>query len=186
MIKEYYLCGSTKTPGAVIYWQIDRDKKIRTGKIMEYDPTTGKRSGMIDWVHSYNENYTLRQCFFGEHLISINKPVAIVESEKACPIMSVCNPAFTWIAAGGSNGLSYDKCKALKGLNVTLFPDQGKYHDWKKKAEEIGLECTISIEAEEWYEKGLIGKGEAIDDYYLKIVKELGPGAINYNPVWFQ
>ena len=30
------------------------------------------------------------------------------------------------------------------------------------------------------------GKGEAIDDYYLKIVKELGPGAISYNPVWFQ
>ena len=33
---------------------------------------------------------------------------------------------------------------------------------------------------------GLIGKGEAIDDYYLKIVKELGPGPINYDPVWFQ
>ena len=147
---------------------------------MKYDPETGKRFKSKEyvygkspgWVHSYDKNYVYKPCFFGEHLISINKPVAIVESEKACPIMSVCNPAFTWIAAGGSNGLSYDKCKALKGLNVTLFPDQGKYHDWKKKAEEIGLECTISIEAEEWYEKGLIGKGEAIDDY-INLAKKL-------------
>ena len=63
MIEKYYLCGSIKNPGAVIYWQIDRDKKIRTGKIMEYNPETGKRSGLIDWVHSFNEDYVLKQCF---------------------------------------------------------------------------------------------------------------------------
>ena len=168
MIEKYYLCGSIKNPGAVIYWQIDRDKKIRTGKIMEYNPETGKRSGLIDWVHSFNEDYVLKQCFFGEHLIGSGKPIAIVESEKAAPIMSECNPAFEWIGSGGSNGLTYEKCMVLKGLDVTLFPDQGKYKEWKNKAEEIGLKCEISIEAEEWFEKGLIGKGEAIDDYYLK------------------
>jgi len=27
----------------------------------------------------------------------------------------------------------------LKGLDVTLFPDQGKYKEWKQKAEEINL-----------------------------------------------
>jgi len=63
MIEKYYLCGSIKNPGAVIYWQIDRDKKIRTGKIMEYNPETGNRSGLIDWVHSFNEDYVLKQCF---------------------------------------------------------------------------------------------------------------------------
>ena len=92
--------------------------------------------------------------------------------------MSVCNPAFTWIAAGGSNGLSYDKCKALKDLTSHYF-HQGKYHDWKKKAEEIGLELFLLK-----LRSGM--RKDFIDDYYLKIVKELGPGAINYNPVWFQ
>ena len=41
-----------KTPGAVVFWQIDRDNNIRTGKIMEYNPETGKRSGLINWVHA--------------------------------------------------------------------------------------------------------------------------------------
>ena len=83
----------------------------------------------------------------------MGKPIAIVESEKAAIIMSQCNSAFTWIAAGGSNGLTYEKCMVLKGLDVTLFPDQGKYKEWKNKAEEIGLKCEISIEAEEWFKK---------------------------------
>jgi hypothetical protein len=81
----------------------------------------------------------LKQCFFGEHLIGSGKPIAIVESEKAAIIMSECNPAFECIGAGGSNGLTYEKCKVLKGLDVTLFPDQGKYKEWKQKAEEINL-----------------------------------------------
>ena len=98
--------------------------------------------------------------------------------------MSECNPAFTWIATGGSNGLTYDKCMILKGLDVTLFPDQGKYKKWQNKAEEIGLKCEISIEAEEWFEKGLIEKGEAIDDYYLKIKKSLDVEPVKIDSEW--
>ena len=100
--------------------------------------------------------------------------------------MSECNPAFTWIGAGGSKGLTYEKCKVLKGLDVTLFPDQGKYHEWKKKAEEIGLKCEISIEAEEWYEKGLIGKGDAIDDYYINLAKKVNSKIVKTDPEWDQ
>ena len=45
IIKKFELSGVSKNPGAVIFWQIDRDYKIRTGKIMCYDPKTGKRQG---------------------------------------------------------------------------------------------------------------------------------------------
>ena len=50
---------------------------------------------------------------------------------------------------------------------------RGMYEEWRKRASEIGLKCAISIEAENWFEKGLIGKGEAIDDYYLNLNKEV-------------
>jgi len=56
---------------------------------------------------------------------------------------------------------------------VILFPDHGKYEEWKKKASEISLKCAVSTEAEKWFKKGLIGKGEAIDDYYLNLNKEV-------------
>mgnify|MGYP000291622744 CR=1 FL=1 len=81
---------------------------------------------------------------------------------------------------------SSDSIKVLKGLDVTLFPDQGKYHEWKKKAEEIGLKCEISIEAEEWYEKGLIGKGDAIDDYYINLAKKVNSKIVKTDPEWDQ
>ena len=54
---------------------------------------------------------------------------------------------------------------------MTLFMDRGNHEEWKKKASEIGLKCAISTEAEKWFEEGLIGKGEAIDDYYLNLNK---------------
>ena len=136
------------------------------------------------WVHSFNEDYVLKQCFFGEHLIGSGKPIAIVESEKAAPIMSKCSPAFEWIATGGSNGLTDEKCMVLKGLDVTLFPDQWKHKEWKNKAEEIGLKCEISIKAEASFEKCQIGKGEAIDDYYLNIMKTLDSTPVKINPEW--
>ena len=105
-----------KILGAVIFWQIDKNKKVRTGKVMDYNPDSGKRIGYPSWVHSFAPDYSLRQCFFGEHLIQIDKPIAIVESEKAACILSVCNPYFTWIASGGSSGLNQKKCEALKRL----------------------------------------------------------------------
>ena len=168
IVQKYKLCGSTKNPGAVIFWQIDKAKKIRTGKLMEYDPVTGKRSGYINWVHSFNEDYGLKQCFFGEHLITREKVIGIVESEKTACIMSYILPNRTWIASGGSNGLTKEKCSALKGYEVVLFPDHGKYKEWSDKALEIGLNCQISIDCEEWFEKELIKKGEDIADYYLR------------------
>lgn len=68
--------------------------------------------------------YELRQCFFNEQLLQDKtKPIAIVESEKTAIIASVYLPQFIWIAAGSKEGLNLNKCQALKGLTVTLFPD---------------------------------------------------------------
>jgi len=52
-IGENYALGATKT-SEVIFWQIDMQGKVRTGKIMQYNPDTGRRlkheSGAIETV----------------------------------------------------------------------------------------------------------------------------------------
>jgi hypothetical protein len=41
VILDYFLSGTKDK--SIIYWQIDKQGRIRTGKIMQYNPETGKR-----------------------------------------------------------------------------------------------------------------------------------------------
>ena len=41
-LMEDYRLGATRD-GAVIFWQIDRENKVRTGKVMQYNPEDGHR-----------------------------------------------------------------------------------------------------------------------------------------------
>jgi hypothetical protein len=156
---ENYLLGATKNK-EVIFWQIDVAGKIRTGKIMQYNPETGKRikhqNGAINWVHNklkktkqLPDNFNLEQCFFGEHLLNTYpvKTVAIVESEKSACIASCVLPELIWLAAGSLNGLTIEKCQVLKGRNVVLYPDLGAYEKWSFKAMQIQNQsvCNISV-----------------------------------------
>lgn len=156
---ENYALGATKNK-EIIFWQIDMTGKVRTGKIMQYNPPTGKRikhkSGAIDWAHNklkqkkqLSEDFNLQQCFFGEHLLKIypEKLVAIVESEKSAIIASCIMPELVWLAAGNLNGLSVEKCQVLKGREVMLYPDLGAFEKWSQKAVEIQKQynCKITI-----------------------------------------
>ena len=165
MINTYHLGTSGED---VIFWQLDQDYNIRTGKVINYDRETGKRRGLPSWVHNYL-NQTYKQCLFGLHLIGQNnKPIAIVESEKSSVIMSWINPHFNWIATGGISNLSNSRLEVIKGRELTLFPDQGAYELWDNKAKEIGLNYKISKECEYWYNDNLIDAKDDIADYYLK------------------
>jgi len=76
--------------GTTIFWQIDTLGNLRTGKLIKYDPNTGKRIKepfvATNWVHTfqYEDKFDLLKCLFGEHLLSedLTSPIALVESEK--------------------------------------------------------------------------------------------------------
>jgi len=152
-----YLLGAARNR-EVIFWQIDINGKIRTGKIMQYNPQTGRRVktgyGGINWVHhklkksnpSFSE-FNLRQCYFGEHLLRLypDKPVAIVEAEKTAVIASMIYHDYNWLAAGNLNGLNVEKSRVLRGKNVILYPDAGCYDRWLHKAEQINRELTLHL-----------------------------------------
>jgi hypothetical protein len=150
LIAKYFLGSTIRKHGGVIFWQVDAEGNIRTGKIIHYNPETGKRlkePDSVGWVHSQKydakhyvfPDFNLHQCFFGEHLLKedSNKDVAIVESEKTAIIASVYLPQFIWIATGGKYGLNDNKYNVLNGRRVVLFPDINAYSYWKGKATEL-------------------------------------------------
>lgn len=135
-----------------IFWQVDYQGHIRTGKLITYNATTGKRIKKsyppASWVHSvmHPSGFNLKQCLFGEHLLrhSPNKPVAIVESEKTAIIASAKIPDFLWLATGSINEFKPSKLNILKGRRVIAFPDLGAYDYWFKKASMLHFNIEVS------------------------------------------
>lgn len=149
---EYFIGTSRHWPGATVFWQIDTKGKIRTGKIMLYSPTTGKRVkdpfNHITWVHKAlkQPDFELKQCLFGEHLLQDKtKPVAIVESEKTAIIASVYLPRFIWLAVGSLTNLNTERFSVLYGRTVILFPDLNGFEKWNDNAKEFSHIARISV-----------------------------------------
>ncbi|MEM9981833.1 MAG: DUF6371 domain-containing protein, partial [Bacteroidota bacterium] len=148
LISRYFIASSKHWKGATVFWQIDTQGKIRTGKIMLYNPTTGKRiKEHIHWAHKAlkQPKFELEQCLFGEHLlIDTTRPVAIVESEKTAIIASIYLPEFIWLASGGLS-FNINRCNVLKERTVILFPDLNGFEKWSNKAEELSQLATVFV-----------------------------------------
>ena len=175
----YFLGTSKHWNGANIFWQIDFEGRIRTGKVMLYNPDTGKRVKEpyphINWIHKLGKyiEYNLNQCLFGEHLLSEypNKPVAIVESEKTAMLCAAYCPDFIWLASGNLNNLSAKRVQPLRGKKVKLYPDTGAYKIWKQKAEKLkdiaSFEVSSLIETKATPEQ--LKQGYDIADYLTSL-----------------
>jgi len=152
LISTYYIGTAAHWPGATVFWQIDRCGRIRTGKVMLYEEN-GRRVKVpynhINWVHAllYNkEDYNLKQCLFGEHLLlERDAPVALVESEKTAIIASGYFPEFIWLASGALHNLKPEICSPLIGRDIVLFPDLGATQKWKTKAKSISYFCNVIV-----------------------------------------
>lgn len=152
LVSRYFIATSKHWNGATVFWQIDTQGKVRTGKIMLYSPTTGKRVKNLElpvyWAHKAlkQTEFELKQCLFGTHLlIDKTKPVAIVESEKTAVIASVYLPQFIWVAVGSLTNLNAEKCSILKGRTVTLFPDLNGFDKWSSKAKELSHLAIFTV-----------------------------------------
>lgn len=152
LISRYFIGTSKHWPGSTVFWQIDLQGKIRTGKIMLYDPDTGKRIKVpfshITWVHKALKKpaFELQQCLFGAHLLQDQgKPVALVESEKTAVIASAYLPQFIWLAVGSLTNFSAERCSILKGRSVFLFPDLNGFEKWNSKAKELSALATFTV-----------------------------------------
>jgi len=149
-VTRLYRVG-TSSDGWAIFWQIDDEQRVRSGKLMKYENGHRIKEGYSqDWIHSklkrtgHLEAFELVQCFYGLHLLD-QKPVAIVESEKTAIIASEYLPGFTWLASGQLNGINEYKMRALKGRKIALFPDIGAFEQWNEKAQELSHIADIKV-----------------------------------------
>ena len=171
-LQEKYNIGTAKN-GGTIFWQEDIQGRFRTGKVFYYKTDGHRDKERASWfIHKkVKENFNLKQCLFGEHLlkdINVQTNVALCESEKTAVLMSILEPDFIWLASGGSEMLNAERLKVLTNENIllTVFPDNGQFDKWKEKTRFIANR-QIDYSVENAYNEGIIDKGADILDLYL-------------------
>lgn len=138
-----------KWKGCMLFWQIDKDFTVRTGKIMEYGDN-GKRvkgdsspdgAPHVTFFHCRKyADFNLNQCLFGEHLLNSypeGQEVNIVEAEKTALACYIKNPKKLYLSVGGLQNIREKTMRVLHDRKIIFFPDKGKAFDmWKKKVSE--------------------------------------------------
>ena len=179
--QQYHVGTSKKWGGSTVYWQVDKENNVRSGKIMLYNPETGHRvkderyGARVNWVHSELKlyNFHLQQCLFGEHLLPYypDRTVMLVESEKSALIASQFVPEYLWLATGGMQGCFNTRAmQVLKGRDVILFPDLGGFDVWNGKVPLLRPICksvVVSTFLEERATEEQKANGLDIADYLL-------------------
>lgn len=144
MVREYYIGTSHHWQGSTVFYQVDQFGRVRRGKVMQYNPTNGKRvkkpKDLITSVHALMKlGEKPPQCLFGEHLLRKypDMTIGIVESEKTAIIASGVFGDCIAVACGGCGNLTNAMCEPLRGRDVVLFPDNGKLAEWGEKGSQM-------------------------------------------------
>lgn len=175
-ILRYFIGTSSFWNGATIFWQITPEQKVAAGKVMLYDKTNGKRVkhpfNHINWMHKVLkiENYNLKQCLFGLHLINgyCGQKIAVTESEKTAIIMSIFKPEYIWLATGNRNNFKKDILTPIKRYEIIAFPDQSEYLNWSETAKLLNKE-GFKIKCSDILENKNYPEGYDLADVFIEI-----------------
>ncbi len=168
VIELYYLGTIQKgyRKGAITFPFIDKAERIRAIQVKQFDDanhTTGTdflhsmlsrhyqkiNRTLPDWLKAYEKQDKKVSCLFGEHLLTKypDNPIALVEAPKTAIYGSLyfgvpkLKERFLWLATYNLTSLTYDRCKALHGREVYLFPDLSKngraFELWANRAKEL-------------------------------------------------
>lgn len=199
VLSDYHI-GTTRK-GWTIWWQIDEQQRVRTGKMMEYkdDGHRVKDEGYhSDWIHSalfrdkrhpeYDEDkQEMHQCLFGLHLLDrykrkgIDQQVCLVESEKTAILMATAygnNAKQVWMACGGLENLTNDRLRPLleQERKIVIYPDRDGIDKWKAKAQAIGSHRIIidTTPVTKWWEPADGDKAD-IADVVVRMIQQGNP-----------
>jgi hypothetical protein len=134
MVERYAIGTSNNCKGGTIFWHIDSEDNVRTGKIRYFNTATGKQTlypySCQTWIHRFynSEKFNLIDCFFGEHLLKneTSKTVVVLYSEKEAVIGSFLYPEYLFIAlCNGRESADSRMCQTLSNRTVIWFPKTG-------------------------------------------------------------
>lgn len=169
VLAEYHV-GHAKQ-GHTIWWQIDNEQRVRTGKMMLYRSDGHRDKDALynfDWIHAalFRHNYydpekvEAKPTLFGLHLLDRypHAAVHLVESEKTAIIMATAygnTRSQVWMACGGVENLSREKLSPIMAENrrIILYPDRDAIDRWRAKQENLRyVRMTLNIEAvKDWW-----------------------------------
>ena len=177
--------------GLTVFWQIDEQARVHTGKMMRYKPDGHRDKDSdynFDWVHSklfrqrvYNEEeYDYETCLFGQHLLPFcpNAQIHLVESEKTALIMATYYGNMSrnlWLATGGLQFFDRKHIQVLidQGRDIVVYPDKDGSRVWAERTyqlcKETGydkLKVNPTIVSNEWREED--GKKADIADITIR------------------
>ena len=196
VLKAYHVGHARQ--GHTIFWQIDNDGIVHTGKMMLYRPDGHRdreaRYG-FDWIHSalfrdkrlpeYDEDrLEAKPTLFGLHLLDRYGPFAtvnIVESEKTALIMAIAYGNHTgqvWMACGGQEMLNRERLKPIieQHRRIVLYPDRDGIDRWRAKLENLRYD-RMHLNAEPvlnwWREED--GPKADVADVVVRIINNAKP-----------
>lgn len=196
VLKAYHVGHARQ--GHTIFWQIDNDGIVHTGKMMLYRPDGHRdreaRYG-FDWIHSalfrdkrlpqYDEDrLEAKPTLFGLHLLDRYGPFAtvnIVESEKTALIMAIAYGNHTgqvWMACGGLEMLNRERLKPIieQHRRIVLYPDRDGIDRWRAKLENLRYD-RMHLNAEPvlnwWREED--GPKADVADVVVRIINNAKP-----------
>ncbi|MEL7221774.1 MAG: DUF6371 domain-containing protein, partial [Bacteroidota bacterium] len=200
----YYLGTIRKgyRKGASTFPFIDRAGQVRAVQVKQFDDTnhtigtdflhailsryySSNGQALPEWLEAYQNQDRKVSCLFGEHLLDKHplNPIALVEAPKTAVYGSLYfglpdqKDNFLWLAVYNLTSLTFDKCKALHGRDVYLFPDLSKdgraFQLWSDKAKQLedrlpGTRFIVSDLLEQHATTAEKIKGLDLADYLIK------------------
>jgi len=203
--------GKGERLGAVTFPFIDKAGNIRTIQAKQFNPENHTTStdfvhsilnrhflkqgkALPDWLNDYAKNDLKVSCLFGEHLLQHypSNPVALVEAPKTAIIGTLYygapenTNALLWLAVFNKSSLTVDKCKALQGRKVVLYPDLNAYNDWSTRTQELrakipGTNFVVSDLLEKNATQEETRKGLDLADYLTDLMLNKNSSQTIYN-----
>ena len=116
-----YHLGASKD-GGVVFWEIDDQQQVHTGKIMYYQPDCHRdKNHNPTWVHKLMKdklpaNYELLHCLFGLHLLSNTNPTN--QTNKKESVKSVSSVVEKTDSSDSSNSCSENNFSVISVISV--------------------------------------------------------------------